>query len=76
MWMMFLLATLSVREIAFETSLRDFVFFARLITTSKLLFAFLFIASFLLELLKALLAVFVTGMELSLACEYNLSEPK
>jgi len=60
--MMWFLAARSEREIAVRTSFSFLPFFATRMAISNLVFISLFIASFLVELLSALFAVFVTGI--------------
>ena len=66
LWISFLLAALSTKEIASSTLFADFLFFAALMANLSSFFTSLLTFSFLFELLKALLAVFVTGTHSSI----------
>lgn len=62
--MVFFFAARSVSEIALSIKSLVLSFFAFLIATSSLLVISLLTTAFLVELLKALLAVLVTGMRI------------
>jgi hypothetical protein len=76
-WITFFLAALSAKETAFFIFSTDFDLFAILIAASKPDKIREFVPSFLFELLRALLAVFVTGIKYPInyrsSCEYNLN---
>lgn len=57
------MAARSVKEMAVKIFFSDFFFLADLIAASSLVFISLFLKAFLLAALRALFAVFVTGIK-------------
>jgi len=74
LWKRFFFAALSVREIAAFTFFAVGVAFAFLKAIANLAFNRLFTTCFCLELLRALLAVFVTGIVKNLYTHYTMHD--